>query len=698
MKKYWKLLLMAAGIGIFTACEDVPEPYNIPTEDNKPTPVIAEPKGTGTLEDPFNAAAAIQAARALESGAESEQDYYIQGIVSTVGESYSTNYGNASYYISDDGSTSNQFYVYRALYLGNQKYTSGDNIEVGDTVIVCGRITNYRGNTPETVQNKAFLYSLKKGNGAPVVTPVEGLKGSGTVDDPYNTASAILIASALAKDATTSEAYFIKGKVVSVKEEFSTQWGNATFYISDDGTTSDQLYVFQILYLGNKKWKAGDKQIKEGDEVVICAKLTNFRGTTLETVKGESYIYSLNGETAGGGGETPTEGIEVTCAKAVELTNALADGATSDETYTITGYITEVVGSVSRNQQTFWMADTKDGGRVFEAYYANLPDGVSAFKAGTKVKITGQLMKYVNASSGQVIPEVKNANVVILEEGGDTPAPAGKEVTCAQAAELTSALADGASSDETYTVSGFITEVIGSVSRNQQSFWMADTQDGGKVFEAYWANLPAGVSEFKVGMKVKITGKLMKYVKEGNVTPEIKNADVEILGEGGGGVEPGPGAEGTKLADFNNGSFEAWTDGAPDQWLSTTTASTKNTVSQSTDARTGSYSVKVAGKEDGNNRLASTELALEAGEYTMKFFVKPEADGGSVRPGFVPVTDGKVGSYVYGDYTNDIPAGTWTEVTHTFTLSAATTVNLVIMNPKKPGKNFLIDDFTITKK
>ena len=34
MKKYWKLLLCAAmGIGTFTACEDVPAPYNIPTEN-----------------------------------------------------------------------------------------------------------------------------------------------------------------------------------------------------------------------------------------------------------------------------------------------------------------------------------------------------------------------------------------------------------------------------------------------------------------------------------------------------------------------------------------------------------------------------------------------------------------------------------------------------------------------------------------
>ena len=122
------------------------------------------------------------------------------------------------------------------------------------------------------------------------------------------------------------------------------------------------------------------------------------------------------------GGDTPTPtGIEVTCAQAVELTNALADGAMSSETYTVTGYITEVVGNVSRNQQTFWMADTKDGGKLFEAYYANLPEGVSEFKVGSKVKITGQLMKYVK--DGKVTPEIKNATVEILENGGDTPTP-----------------------------------------------------------------------------------------------------------------------------------------------------------------------------------------------------------------------------------------------------------------------------------
>lgn len=368
--------------------------------------------------------------------------------------------------------------------------------------------------------------------------------GDGTLENPYNVMGVLEYVNDLAADTESDREIYIKGKVVSVLTNYdeSGTYGNAIFYISDDGTNKNQFYVYRSLYLGNKAYKSGDV-LQEGDEVIICGKVVNYKGTTPETVQNKSFLYSLNGETAGGGGSGTA--IEVTCAKAVELTNALGDGDTSTETYSVTGYITEVVGSVSKNQQTFWMADTKDGGRVFEAYWANLPEGVSEFKAGSKVKITGNLTKYVN--NGKVTAEIKNANVEILEQGGGGDTPSGTEINCAKAVELTNALDDNATSTETYTVSGYITEVIGNVSKNQQTFWMADTKDGGRVFEAYWANLPEGVSEFKAGTKVKITGKLQKYVKDGKVTPEIKNADVEIVDDGG----ETPAGNVTKTVDGN---------------------------------------------------------------------------------------------------------------------------------------------------
>ena len=383
--------------------------------------------------------------------------------------------------------------------------------------------------------------------------------GDGTLENPFNVAGALNYINKLQADTESEQAVYIKGKVLSntTSEATISQYGNMTFTMVDEGNKTKTFTAFQVYGPGNKKFTSVS-QIKPGDEVVVYGKVVNYKGNTPETVgKGQAYVYSIQGNTEEGGGET-AEGIEVTCAEAVELTHALADGATSAETYTVTGYITEVIGEVSRNQQTFWMADTKDGGRIFEAYWADLPEGVTAFVKGSKVKITGQRMKYVNNSTGAVTPEIKNAKVEILEagdggQGGGGDIVEGTEVTCAQAVELTNALADGATSTETYTVTGYITEVIGNVSRNQQTFWMADTKDGGRIFEAYWADLPEGVTAFVKGSKVKITGQLMKYVNNstGAVTPEIKNAKVEILeaGDGGQGEEPG-GEQGGDTSEY----------------------------------------------------------------------------------------------------------------------------------------------------
>ena len=250
----------------------------------------------------------------------------------------------------------------------------------------------------------------------------------------------------------------------------------------------------------------------------------------------------------GEGGKDTTVVTEkkITCAEAAELCGKLTDGSQSAETYVITGYITDVFANISNNQQSFWMADTKDGGKVIQAYWANLPEGVKKFTAGSKVAITGRLLKYVK-TDGTVVPEVKNPTVVIMEQGGgDETGTEGTKVTCAKAVELCNALAAGESSAEAYSITGYITDVFANISSNQQSFWLADTKDGGKMIQAYWANLPEGVEAFTVGSKVTITGKLLKYVKtDGTVVPEVKNPTVTIDETGGGTVTPDLPVEGT---------------------------------------------------------------------------------------------------------------------------------------------------------
>ena len=164
----------------FTSCEDVPEPYNIPEKPGTGGEGGEEElqgSGAGTLLDPYDCIAAINYCKQLGADTESTEDIYIKGKIVSIEEEYSTQYGNGSFTISNDGSNSNTFKVWRALYLGNKKYTSGKTqIQVGDEVVIYGKVIYYYGNTAETSQGNAYLYSLNgvtEGGDEPIV-PVEG--------------------------------------------------------------------------------------------------------------------------------------------------------------------------------------------------------------------------------------------------------------------------------------------------------------------------------------------------------------------------------------------------------------------------------------------------------------------------------------------------------------------------------------------
>lgn len=337
MKKLiFAMLALATTAITFVSCEDVPAPYSIVIDDGgdggKDDTPSAEATGSGTLADPYNSVAANEVAAALAQGSETETDIYVKGIVVSVKEEYTTSYGNATYYISDDGTSTNQFYVYRALYLGNKKFASGDTqIKAGDEVIICGRIMNYNG-TYETSQNKAYLYSLngKTVSGGSDTTTEGEAKGTGTAADPYNAKAANDFTSALAANAQSDNDIYVKGKVSQITSNYSSEYGNATFYISDSGTTSGaQFYCFRALYLNNQKYTSGDL-LSVGDDVVICGKVTNYYGNTPETVTNQAYLYSWtkNGSSETGDTKTYTEGITATGTTTLTLTNSSTTAGT----------------------------------------------------------------------------------------------------------------------------------------------------------------------------------------------------------------------------------------------------------------------------------------------------------------------------------------------------------------------------------
>ena len=291
----------------FSSCEDVPEPYTMPTKPETGGTTEGVAKGTGTATDPYNSVAVANYCKTLEAGVESDKEVYIKGKVVSIKEQFSTNFGNGSFYIADD-ETSEKFYIFRSLYLGNKKWTTNDpELKEGDEVVVCAKVMNYMGNTPETVANKTYLVSLngKTAGGTTPDTPTAGeAKGDGTAANPFNSVAAQKYTAALEAGVVTDKEFYIKGKVQSIKNQFSADFGNGSFYIADDAN-STQFYIFRIYYFGGEKWKEGDMTLKEGDEIVVCAKLINYMGNTPETNQGGKLI-SVNGKTSGeGGSETP---------------------------------------------------------------------------------------------------------------------------------------------------------------------------------------------------------------------------------------------------------------------------------------------------------------------------------------------------------------------------------------------------------
>ena len=534
--------------------------------------------------------------------------------------------------------------------------------------------------------------------------------GTGTEADPYNVAGVLEYISGLGADTPSPKEVYIKGYAVELTD-ISASYGNATFTMSDNADgTANKFTVYRAAGLGNQQiTKDNVDFIKQGDMVVVCGKVTNYKGNTPETVQGAAYVYSVNGKS--GGGATPattlgTKDAPLTVAQALETINALADNGTTAQDAYVAGKITKIKTAdadiANYKNIDYIISDGTNELTVFRGKNIDNTDFTAAgqINVGDEVVVLGKLTKYVK--DGNTTPEVAQGNYIVKltkgSSGGDSnlgtkDAP----LTVAKALEIINALADGGETADAY-VKGTISQVTSYNSTYKSiTYYISDdgkTTNELQVYSGKGLNGAefAAKEDLSVGDQVVIKGKLKKYVKNGNVTPEINQSSeiVTITKASGGGN-----------ALLTNGDFEAWADGQPTGWKSASTASNAS-LSQSTDAHGGKYSVKVAGDEGSNKRLASQEITLPAGTYTFSFYAKATtADAAQVRPGNVPVAEGKVGSYAYGDYAN-INNNGWTQVTYEFTLNAETVVCLVVMNPKKSsysaGKDVLIDDATLTKK
>lgn len=213
--------------------------------------------------------------------------YMVTGTISSLknDKGQDNNYGNL--YLTDG---TNELYVY-GCYSGwgapkgaaQQGFISDNGIEVGDQLTMIGYKSTYKG-LVELCGGTCFAFKKNE------------------VVHGEDAASPFTVAEAIAKcneigTTTDGVIYYAKGVISSIKE-VSTEYGNATFNISDDGQDANAITCFRSKSLANQKFVSAD-EIHVGDEVIICGKLVNYakNETITPEFSGNVYIYSLNGKT-----------------------------------------------------------------------------------------------------------------------------------------------------------------------------------------------------------------------------------------------------------------------------------------------------------------------------------------------------------------------------------------------------------------
>lgn len=288
MKKFiYSCLFLAMAAITFSSCEDVPAPYNMPTE-NESQKVL--PSGTGTAADPFNVAGVV---KYIDEGGSAETEVYVKGkVVSVEQGSWKADYGSLKYYISEDGTPTNQFYVFNGYAGPNRtKFTGEDALKQGDEVVICGKVDVYNGTKEFLVGN--YIVSLNGEGGA--TTPDTPTTGKGSESNPYTVAEAI---AAIKAGAPTSEVY-VTG-IVSDVYFYSDQYKSLSYYISDDGKSKD-MQVYSGKGLNGADFTSKD-DLKVGQKVTIkgIIKAFNKNGTDIMEIDKNSTIVKIEGEGTGG--------------------------------------------------------------------------------------------------------------------------------------------------------------------------------------------------------------------------------------------------------------------------------------------------------------------------------------------------------------------------------------------------------------
>lgn len=470
-------------------------------------------------------------------------------------------------------------------------------------------------------------YNMPTENESQKVQP----SGTGTAADPFNVAGVVKY---IDEGGSAETEVYVKGKVVSVEQgSWKADYGSLKYYISEDGTPTNQFYVFNGYAGPNRTKFSGEDALKQGDEVIICGKVDVYNGT--KEFLANNYIVSLNG----------------------------VGGATTPDTPT-DGYINE---TFSKSFGTFTLKNIKGTPWVIDSYGYAKATGYENVSKVTTPSESYLVSKAIDLSTSKGAT-LKFSYILRYTTFNGVPTEGVKNQVL---------ITENYTGDPTTTK---WTDITGTLTEGTD--WKT------------WSTYTFDLAPYKGKKNIVIALHYACEAKSG--TWQIKELTVK---EGTPSVEPEkPDTPSTGDTTTPNGDFETWVDGKPNNRKTASTAGNA-TLTQSTDAHSGKYSVKVGGSTSANKRLGYKEMELKAGTYKIKYYVKAATDkGASVNSGFVEISaeNKPAGNYMYSGYINDITNTEWKLVEQDLVIPSDGTYCIVIMNTKKPGGDVLIDDLTLT--
>ncbi|MBQ6209761.1 MAG: Ig-like domain-containing protein [Prevotella sp.] len=139
------------------------------------TLTVVDPDAPGaTIDNPLTVAEALEIINGLANGGYSDSEVYVKGVISGIKSLDVSQWVRAQYYISDDGTETDQLLIYNGYYLDGADFTSNDQIAEGDEVVVYGKLQKYVKNdevTPEVAQNN-YIASIIH-NETPILADAE---------------------------------------------------------------------------------------------------------------------------------------------------------------------------------------------------------------------------------------------------------------------------------------------------------------------------------------------------------------------------------------------------------------------------------------------------------------------------------------------------------------------------------------------